>query len=81
MPLQPRPIAISAAVLCFFAVSIIGWFCELSPFVSCKRALVGAIIIYIASGYAVRAINAIIISALVNSQIEQQKEPAGDNKD
>jgi hypothetical protein len=72
MPLHVRSIAVSIAVVCFFVLSIIGGISGLSPFVCCKRALIGAIIVYIAAGLAVRAINAILVDAMVTNQINQQ---------
>ena len=72
MPLHVRSIAVSIAVVCFFVLSIVGGVSGLSPFVCCKRALIGAIIVYIAAGWAVRAINAILVDAMVTNQINQQ---------
>jgi len=74
MPLHVRSIAVSIAVTCFFGLSLIGWFSGLSPFTCCKRALVGAVLVYIASTLAVRAVNAILISAMVTHQMNRQKE-------
>ncbi len=72
MPLHVRSIAVSIAVICFFVLSIIGGFCGLSPFVCCKRALIGAVLAYIAGGWAVKAINAILIDAIITNQVDQQ---------
>jgi hypothetical protein len=72
MPLNVRSIAVSIAVIFFFALSIIGGFCGLSPFVCCKRALIGAILAYIAGGWAVRAINAILVDAMIANKMDQQ---------
>ena len=74
MPLHVRSIAVSIAVICFFGVSLIGWVSGLSPFVCCKRALIGAVIAYIAGAWAVKAINAILINAMITNQMNQQKE-------
>jgi len=74
MPLHVRSIAVSIAVICFFALSIIGGFCGLSPFVCCKRALIGAILAYIVGGWALRAINAILIDAMITSQMNPDEE-------
>jgi hypothetical protein len=74
MPLHVKSIAVSIAVICFFALSIIGGFCGLSPFVCCKRALIGAMLAYIAGGLAVRAINAILIDAIIANQMNQQED-------
>ena len=72
MPLHVRSIAVSIAVICFFVLSIIGGVCGFSPFVCCKRALIGAILAYIAGGWAVRAINAILVDAMIANQVNQQ---------
>ena len=72
MPLHVRSIAVSIAVICFFVLSLVGWFCGLSPFVCCKRALIGAVLTYIAGGWAVRAINAILVDAMIANQVNQQ---------
>jgi len=74
MPLNVRSIAVSVGVICFFAVAGIGWFSGLSPFTCCKRALVGAAAAYIAGTWAVKAINAILMNAMITSRMEQQKE-------
>jgi hypothetical protein len=73
MPLNTRKIAVSLAVISFFGLSFIGWISELSPFICCKRATMGAAIAYIAAAYAVKAINAILINAMITKQINQQK--------
>ncbi|MHC4322660.1 MAG: hypothetical protein ACYSUX_00135 [Planctomycetota bacterium] len=72
MPLHVKSIAVSIAVICFFVLSIVGGFCGLSPFVCCKRALIGAVLAYIAGGWAVRAINAILVDAMIASQANRR---------
>ncbi|TKJ34840.1 MAG: hypothetical protein CEE38_16915 [Planctomycetes bacterium B3_Pla] len=72
MPLHVRSIAVSIAVVCFFVVSLIGWGSGLTPFVCCKRALIGATLAYIAGGWAVKAVNAILINAMIANQMNQQ---------
>ena len=81
MPLHVRSIAVSIAVICFFGVSLIGWFSGLSPFICCKRALVGAVLAYIAGALAVKAINAILINAMITNQMKQQKEKSSGDRD
>ena len=81
MPLHVRSIAVSAGVVCFFAASLISWVSDLSPFTCCKRALTGAIVAYAVTTLAVKAINAILINAMVKSQMNQQKEKTSDNGD
>lgn len=72
MLLHSRSIAINTAVLSFFTLSFIGWISNLSVFVCCKRALIGAIIAYIAGGCTVRAINAILVHAMIENHMNQQ---------
>ena len=81
MPLHIRSIAVSIAVVCFFGLSLIGWISGLSPFTCCKRALVGAVLAYIAVAWAVKAINAILISAMITNQMNRQKEKNSGGKD
>ena len=79
MPLHVRSIAGKIAVISFFGLSLIGWISGLSPFTCCKRALAGALIMYIVAGLAVKAINAVLISAIITKQVNQQKERDNDN--
>lgn len=79
MPLHVRSIAVKIAVISFFALSLIGWISGLSPFTCCKRALAGALITYIVAALAVKAINAVLISAIITKQVNQQKETDNDN--
>ena len=78
MPLQIRPIAVSTAVLCFFALGIVGSLGGLSPYTCCRRAVLGAAIGYLAAAVAVRAINAILTQAMIADRI--RKENAGDHR-
>ena len=77
MPLNSRNIAIGLSVMCFFGLSIIGWSCGLSPATCCKRALIGSLLAYIAGLGAVKAINAILINAIITKQMEKQKQEQG----
>ncbi|MFA5239039.1 MAG: hypothetical protein WC476_04935 [Phycisphaerae bacterium] len=81
MPLHVRSISVSAAVVFFFAVSLIGWVGGLPPFICCKRALTAAFVVYVVAALAVKVINAILINAMVNSQMNQQKGETSDNAD
>ena len=78
MPLQIRPIAVSTAVLCFFALGIVGSLGGLSPYTCCRRAVLGAAIGYLVAAVAVRAINAILTQAMIADRI--RKENAGDHR-
>jgi hypothetical protein len=81
MPLNVRSIAVSTSVICFFAVGLIGWCTGLMPFTCCKRALTGAVVAYIAGTLIVRAVNAILTDAMVESQLRKLGEKADDNRD
>ncbi len=50
MPLDVRKISINIAVIFFFSLSILTLLSGLSPFTCCKRAIIGAVIAYIAAG-------------------------------
>lgn len=77
MPLQVRSIATSIAVVFFFVLSLVSYFSGLSPFTCCKRALSGAVLAYIVSSWAVKAINSILINAMVTSQMKQKEKESG----
>ena len=79
MPLHVRSISVSVAVICFFGIAVIGWISGLLPFTCCKRALAAAIIVYIAASLAVKAINAILINAIIKDQMNQQKGKVNDS--
>jgi hypothetical protein len=81
MPLHVRSIAVSVAVIFFFGLSLVGWIGGLSPFTCCKRSLVGAVVAYMATAFAVKAVNAIMINAMIKRQISKQKEKASDGED
>ena len=74
MPLHVRSIAVSISVICFFVLSMIGWIYGLSPFICCKRALIGAALSYIVGGWAVKAINAVLINAMISNQMNHKDD-------
>ena len=78
MLLQIRPMAVSCAVLCFFAIGAVGSLGGLSPYTCCKRAVLGAAIVYLVAGAAGRAVNAILTQAMIADRI--RKGNSGDNK-
>jgi hypothetical protein len=86
MPLHIRSVAVSIAVACFFCVSLIGCISGLSPDTCSKRALVGAVIAYIAGSWGAKAVNAIFISTMITEEmnqddIKQDEEKDSDNRD
>jgi len=73
MPLNVRSGAISFAVPAFFIIAIAGWISGLTPFTCCKRAVAGAVIAYFIGAYAMKIINAVLINAMIKSQVEKHK--------
>ncbi|MBN1359544.1 MAG: hypothetical protein JW993_03080 [Sedimentisphaerales bacterium] len=78
MLLNRRSIGFTAAVVGFFAVSIVGAIEGLAPYTCSKRALIGAVISYSVASAATRAIDAILTRAMIASQID--KEGVGDDR-
>jgi len=72
MPLHPRSVSTSIAVVFLFVISFIGWFADLELLTCCKRALIGAVAAYVVTTIAVNIINNIMIRALVKSRMEEQ---------
>jgi hypothetical protein len=61
-------------------VSLVGSLGGLAPFTCCKRALIGAVVAYLAGAAAARLVNAILTQAMVMSHIHEDKEQAGGSK-
>jgi len=76
MPLHVRSIAVSIAVVCFFGLGFICWISGLSPFICCKRALLGAAITYTATALGVKAINVILTTAMITSRVNRHSSKA-----
>ena len=81
MPLDARSISVSVAVICFFAIAVVGWISDISMFTCCKRAIIAAIITYVVTVLAVKTINTILIDAMVKNQMNKQKEKTSDRGD
>jgi hypothetical protein len=73
MLLNVRSTAVSLSVLTFFALSIVSWSYGLPPFACCKRALGGALCVYIVANIGARIINAILINAMITSKEQEEK--------
>lgn len=69
-----RRIAITAAVICFFLMAVIGSVKGLTPATCCYRAIAGALISYAVISLAGRAVLAIIINAAVSSKLNTNTE-------
>jgi hypothetical protein len=74
MPLNARLIAMRIAVTFFFTLGLIGSAVGLSHFTACKRALAGALLAYIVAKLAIKAINAILIDAMITKQLDREEE-------
>jgi hypothetical protein len=74
MPLNARLIAVNTAVTFLFALGLIGSAVGLSHFTACKRALAGALLAYIVVRLVVKAINTILLDAMITKQLEREKE-------
>ena len=79
MLINVKKASISAAVLCFFVLSLVGWINRLSPYVCSKRALAGAAISYIVMSMAAKAINHILTEAMITSWLSKQKDNIHDD--
>ena len=79
MLFHARPIAVSAAVVCFFALSVVGALGGLTPYTCCKRAVLGAAVACLTVAVAVRAVNAVLTQALIAAQ-SQRKGDSGDGR-
>lgn len=68
-----------AAVVVFFAMSIVGAVVGLTPYTCAKRALLGAILTYWAASAATWAVDSIVTRAMIASQVGKDK--TGDDED
>lgn len=71
MPINVRRASVNISVICFFSLSIVTLLSGLSPFICCKRAIIGSVVVYIAANIGIRLINMILIDAMVTNQLEQ----------
>jgi hypothetical protein len=74
MPIDGNTFAVKAAVLCFFGIGCLGWFCQLSPLTCTIRSVCAAGFVYVASRITVNLINRILIDALIKSRMKQHEE-------
>jgi len=79
MVLDVRANAIKIAVLSFFALSIIGICCGLTPYTVCVRAIICAFVVYVVSAITIKVINVVLLDAIIskflNRQGRQKNEP------
>jgi hypothetical protein len=74
MLIHSRPIAITAGVITFFALGLVSASTGLSPLTCCKRALIGAALVYIAATIVVSVLDAILTKAVIDSHTNKGKE-------
>lgn len=79
MLLQTRPAAVKISVFTFFIVAIIAQYYEASSFYSCKRALLAAITTYIVTILFIKAVNFVLLSAMIDKEVDKQREINRDN--
>lgn len=77
--LHAKSIAMSMAVACFFAVALIGSLSGLASWPCCERAIVAALVAYFATGAGVRAVNAILLQAIVDKQVNKERTGESQN--
>ena len=66
-----RRFAVSASVLTFFALAIVGTLCGVSPFVCSIRAVAGAIVVLIVAKIASRLIIGVMVDTIVKESSEK----------
>ncbi len=81
MPIDGRSTAIKIAAAAFFCVGMIGWMRGVQPDMCCKRALIGAFVAYVATVLAVKATNAVLVSAIIKNEIFEQEGQGNDASD
>ncbi len=77
MPFHVKSISASLAVLFFFMIAAIGWLAGRTPFTCCKRAVLGAAVVYVISSIVMRIVNRILIDAMLKAQMKQQNGDTG----
>lgn len=81
MLLNVRSVAVSIAVMCFFGMAIVGLFSGLSPFICCKRAILGALLAYITGTCVIKAINAILLNAMITNRMKSSRKMRSQQKE
>jgi hypothetical protein len=71
--INQKVVCIRAAVLCFFAVGVIGWLSGLDPAVCCKRAAAAMLIGYTAAAAGVKFLNFILSFSPVKANHQEEE--------
>ncbi len=79
MPLQTRPAAVKMSVFVFFLVAIIGQYYGISSIYCCKRALLAAVAAYIVTTLFIKAVNFVLLNAMIDKEFDKQKDINSDN--
>ncbi len=74
MPLHERVIAMKIAVAAFFIIAAVAGVVGIEPLTCCKRAVLGAVIVYVMANVTVKIVNAVLINAMIKKQMEKEKE-------
>ena len=80
MPLNARSISVNIAVMSFFILGFVCWFRGLEPVVCCRRALIAAVIAYIAGMWLIKIINVILMDAVISRQAEKHNKQPQDEQ-
>ena len=68
-----RQLAVTAAVIGFFALAFVGWFNDVPVFICGARALGGAVALYLVTGLAGTIAVRIIADAAVQAQVNNAR--------
>ncbi len=72
-------IAVKSAIISYFCIAFLGILSGMEPFTCCKRALIASLCVYAATMVIAKAINALLISAIVNREAKKQEDIARDD--
>lgn len=74
MPLYERAIAMKISISAFFIIAAVAAVVGVEPLTCCKRAVLGAVIVYVMASATVKIVNAVLINAMIKKQMEKEKE-------
>lgn len=78
---EPKSLAMKIAVLTFLAVSLICQIKQIDAIICLERALLGSIAAYIICTLIIKTVNALLLNAVINKQMQEQLNKENDNKD
>lgn len=77
---QAKSVSLKIAVIAFLAISIACQVKDIDAFVCLKRAFIGALAAYIICTTIIKAVNSLLLSAMINKQLEEQIGDRNDDK-